>query len=212
LEKVRIASKKTGISVSVMLDLQGPKIRTGELYKDKVFLKKGSILTLTTKKCIGNEIKQFVSYKNLPKEVKKGHIILLDDGRKKLQVLTILNSEIKCRVLAGGFIFSRRGLGVQGVSLKISSLTNKDKKDVAWGIQHKVDFIAFSFVKNAKDVIDLKKILRKFNTGIDVISKIETFDAINNIDEIILETDGIMVARGDLAVEMSAEEVPMLQK
>ncbi len=212
LKAVRAASKAVGIPVSVLQDLQGPKIRTGELYKDKVLLKKGSTLTLTTKKCIGDEVKQFISYKNLPKEVKKGDVILLDDGKLKLEVISVSGSDIKCKVIIGGYIVPRRGVNVPGVSLKISSLTEKDKKDAAWGVRNEVDFMAFSFVKSGKDVKELKDILKKSRADIAVISKIETCDAINNIDEIISETDGVMIARGDLAVEMSPEEVPMLQK
>ena len=212
LKTVRAASKAVGIPVSVMQDLQGPKIRTGELYKDKVFLKKGSTLTLTTKKCIGDGVKQSISYKNLPKEVKKGNVILLDDGKIKLQVSSVSGSDIRCKVIVGGYVTSRRGVNVPGASLKISSLTEKDKKDVAWGIKNGVDLIAFSFVKNAKDVKELKNLLKKSRADIGVISKVETFDAIGNIDEILAETDGVMVARGDLAVEMPPEEVPMLQK
>ncbi len=212
IKAVRSASKSAGIPVAIMQDLQGPKIRTGELYKNKIFLKNGSSLTLTTKKCVGDESIQFISYKNLPKEVKKGNIILLDDGKIKLEVFSISGDDIKCKVIIGGYIISRRGVNVPGASLKISSLTTKDKKDVVWGVDHDVDFIAFSFVKNVGDVRELKNILKKMNADIDVISKIETCDAINNIDEIISETDGIMVARGDLAVEMPPEEVPMLQK
>ncbi len=212
LKIVRKVSKSTGIPVAVMQDLQGPKIRTGELYKPKVFLKKGSKLTLTTKKCVGNESIQFISYKNLPKEMKKGDFVLIDDGKIKLQVLSTSASEIYCKVLLGGYIVSRRGVNVPGASLKISSLTEKDKKDVVWGVKNNVDLMAFSFVKNAGDVKELKSILKKAKADISVISKIETYDAIGNIDDIISETDGVMVARGDLAVEMPPEEVPMLQK
>lgn len=212
LKTIQSASKNARIPVSVMQDLQGPKIRTGELYKEKVLLKKGSTLILTTEKCVGDEKKQFISYKNLPKEVKKGDTILLDDGKIKLRVTSVSGCDIRCSVAVGGHILPRRGVNVPGVFLKINSLTKKDKQDVVWGVEHSVDFIAFSFVKSAKDVVELKNLLKKYGADIEVVSKIETYDAIENIDEIISETDVIMVARGDLSVEMPLEEVPMLQK
>jgi len=212
LKMVRLVSKKTGIPVVVIQDLAGPKIRTGELYKDSIFLKKGKPLILTTKKYIGDENKQFINYKNLPKEVKKGDIILLDDGKKKLKVISTDGQDIQCKVVSGGSIVSRRGVNVPGVSLKISSLTEKDKKDIVWGVRHGVDFFALSFVRNAKDIKELKHILKKAHGYVGVIAKIETYDAVLNIDEILKESDGVMVARGDLAIETPPEEVPVLQK
>jgi len=148
----------------------------------------------------------------LPKEVKKGDIILLDDGKKKLKVTLSGRHDIRCKVIIGGNITARRGVNVPGVSLKISSLTQKDKKDIVWGIRNGVDFFAFSFVRNAKDVKELKHILKKTRGYVGIIAKIETYDAIGNIDEIIKLSDGIMVARGDLAIETPPEEVPVLQK
>ncbi len=212
LKMVRASSKKLGTQIAVIQDLQGPKIRTGELYKEKVLLKKGTILILTTKKCIGDETKQFINYRNLPKEVKKKDAILIDDGKIKLEVLSVSGGDIKCKIIDGGNIVARRGVNVPGVSLKINSLTEKDKKDAVWGVKHGVDFIALSFVKKAKDVQQLRKIITHLRGDIGIIAKIETYDAVINIDEIIKEADAIMVARGDLAVETPPEEVPMLQK
>lgn len=212
LRVIRSSSKKVGIPVSVIQDLAGPKIRTGE-HVGVIFLKKGSTVILTTKACKGDAGKLHINYKNLPKEVKKGNFILLDDGKKKLEVLSVSGSEIKCKVIAGGEILGRRGVNVPGVSLKISSLTGKDKKDVLFGIKNKVDFIALSFVRKALDVKQLKSIIKKSHgIGVGVIAKIETQDAVWNIDEIIKESDGIMLARGDLAVEVPPEDVPSLQK
>jgi len=212
LKMVRAASKKLSIPVAVVQDLQGPKIRTGELHEDKVFLKKGSVLILTTKKCIGDEAKQFVSHSNLPKEVKRKDVILLDDGKIKLEVLSVSGGDIRCKIIAGGSITSRRGVNVPGVSLKISPLTKKDKSDAEWGVKNGVDFIALSFVKKAKDIQQLRSIIKSLKGDVGIIAKIETYDAVGNIDEIIEEADGVMIARGDLAVETPPEEVPMLQK
>lgn len=212
LNLVRHASKKTGISVAVIQDLAGPKIRTGD-HGGTIFLRRGSTIILTTKQYEGDAAKLHVNYKNLPKEVKKGDNILLDDGKKKLQVVSVQGSEIKCKVLAGGEIAGRRGVNVPGVSLKISSLTEKDKKDVLFGIKNNVEFIALSFVRQASDIKQLRSVIEKARgVGIGIIAKIETQDAIKNIDGIIREADGIMIARGDLAVEVPPEDVPALQK
>lgn len=213
LRAVRAASKQLGIPVAVIQDLQGPKIRTGDFaHGIIVTLKKGSMLTLTTKRILGDESRQYISYKKLPQEVKKGDFILLDDGRRKLQVLATTRTDIRCKVLVGGVIAPRRGVNVPGVSLSISSLTPKDKEDAAWGVKHGVDFIALSFVKNPSDVRELRFIVDKLRGDVGIIAKIETYDAVGNIDGIITEADGIMVARGDLAVETPPEEVPIVQK
>ncbi len=209
---IKEVSKKLGTSVAILQDLAGPKIRTGEFYKEKVTLKVGSTITVTTKKCISDEKKIYVDYKSLPKEIKKGGSILLDDGRREFKVLSIKGTEIKCKVIMGGEVKGRRGVNLPGAYLKISSLTAKDKKDIPFGIKHNVDFYALSFVRRASDITELRNILKKNKSKAQIIAKVETQEAIENIDEIIKEADGIMVARGDLAVEVSAENVPVYQK
>lgn len=211
LKTVRVSSAKVGMPVAVIQDLAGPKIRTGE-HGETIFLRKGSTLILTTKEIESDSERIHINYKKLPKEVKKGDLILLDDGKKKLQVLSTQGANIKCKILVGGEIVGRRGVNVPGVTLSINSLTEKDKKDVLFGVKNKVDFIALSFVRKAHDVTRLKKVIANANGRIAVIAKIETHDAIENIDEIIEVADGIMVARGDLAVEVPPEDVPGLQK
>ncbi|MHB8652077.1 MAG: pyruvate kinase [Minisyncoccota bacterium] len=209
---VRHVSKKTKTPVAIIQDLSGPKIRTGEFYKDRVMLKKGTTFTLTTKKCVGDETMAYVNYARLPKEVKKGTIILLDDGRKKLEVSSTTNTEIRCRILVGGETKGRRGVNVPGANLSLSSLTDKDRADVLFGIKHDVDYMALSFVRQVKDVKDLRVILDKTRPDVGIIAKIETQEAVDNIDAIIAASDGIMVARGDLAVEVPPQRVPILQK
>ncbi len=209
---VRSVSKKTNILVSIIQDLSGPKIRIGDFNKEKINLKKGSFFTLTTKECIGDEFIVFVNYSSLPKEVKKGSFILLDDGKKKLKVVSVSGDKIKCKVIVGGEIKGRRGVNIPGAYLEISSLTKKDKKDLIFGIEQDVDYIALSFVRKPSDILELRKILKNKNSKADIIAKVETHEAIENLDEIISVTDAVMVARGDLAVEMPPEDVPALQK
>lgn len=212
VENLKKVQKKLKTRVAVLQDLAGPKIRTGEFETERITLKKGATVTLTTKKIVGNAERFFVNYKNLPKELKKGSIVLLDDGRRKLEVLNISGTEIKCKVVIGGDIKGRRGVNLPGAYLKISSVTKKDKEDIAFGLKYNVDFMALSFVRRSSDVVELKNILKKANANIKVVAKIETQEAVDNIDEIIAETDGIMVARGDLAVEVGPENVPVYQK
>ncbi len=212
VRNIHSVAEKLGVSIAILQDLSGPKIRIGDFYQERVMLKNDSIFTLTTKQCVGDETKVFVNYKALPKEIKKGDAILLDDGKKRLQVLSVSGDEIKCRVIVGGETKGRRGVNLPGVSLKISCLTPKDKNDIIFGLEHRVDYMALSFVRRASDVRELRAILTKNKSTIKIIAKIETHEAIENIDAIIAEADGIMVARGDLAVEVPAEEVPILQK
>ncbi|MEK7568986.1 MAG: pyruvate kinase [Patescibacteria group bacterium] len=212
VKNIRAVAEKTGANIAILQDLSGPKIRIGDFYQERVMLKKGSIFTLTTKDCVGDETHAFVNYKALPKEIKKGDSILLDDGKKRLEVISVAGDDIKCRVIVGGETKGRRGVNLPGVSLKISCLTSKDKKDLVFGIENNVDYVALSFVRRPSDVRELRAILAKAKSTAKIISKIETEEAIENIDAIIEESDGIMVARGDLAVEVPAETVPILQK
>jgi len=208
----RVASKKTGIPVAFLQDLGGPKIRIGEFNKESVNLKKGEMFTLTTEKIVGDEKKVYVNYPLLPKEVKVGGIILLHDGKKKLEIVDIKGNEVKCKIIVGGDIKGRRGVNLPGAHLSISSITEKDIKDLEFGIKNKVDFVALSFVRRPDDIIKLRNILNKAKLPAGIIAKIETPEAVDNIDKIIELTDGVMVARGDLAIEVPAEDVPLIQK
>jgi len=212
VKNIHAVAEKTGLPLAILQDLSGPKIRIGDFYQERVMLKKGSIFTLTTQACVGDETKASITYKGLPKEIKKGDPILLDDGKKRLEVLEVKGDEIKCRVIVGGETKGRRGVNLPGVSLNISCLTAKDKKDLVFGVIHKVDFFALSFVRRPSDIRELRAILAKEKATGKIIAKIETEEAIENIDAIIAEADGVMVARGDLAVEVPAEQVPILQK
>jgi pyruvate kinase len=209
----RAAAQSLGASVAILLDLSGPKIRTGSYDTERITLTKGESCILTTEDLVGNKSKFSVNYSKLPTEVKKGSIIMLDDGKKKLIVERVAGNEIHTRVVVGGEMKSRRGVNVPGAYLSIETITKKDKQDLLFGLQEGIDVVALSFVRRAQDVLDLKKMLSKKGCAhIPVISKIETQEAIENLDEILAASDGAMVARGDLAIEIPAESVPRWQK
>jgi len=212
LDNIRTAEKISGERVAVMQDLSGPKMRTGEFEGGSVVLKTGSTVKIFVKPILGNETNFSVSYDFLLKDLKEGERILLNDGKQQLKVLSIEKDHVVAKVINGGFMRSHRGFNLPDSDLSISSLTKKDKEDIKFGIKENVEYIAFSFVKTAKDVRDIKNILRRANSKAMVVAKIETPSAVKNFDEILQETDAIMVARGDLAVEVEPERVPMIQK
>lgn len=212
VDNIRKVMKKTGKRVAILQDLSGPKIRIGDFATERVDLKEGNIFTLTTEKIVGNETRAYINYPTLPREIKEGGFILLDDGKKKLQIISIDGNEIKCKVLVGGDTKGRRGVNLPGAYLKISSITEKDRKDLEFGIKNNVDYVALSFVRRPEDIIELRTILKKGKSDAGIIAKIETPEAVENIDKIIELADGIMVARGDLAIEVPAETVPAIQK
>lgn len=209
---IHFLSKKFKKPIAILADLCGPKIRIGDFLDGKIELKHNQKFILTTEKCIGDQNKVFINYKNIINEAKAGEIILLDDGKIELRIDKVVKNELICHVVFGGELSSRKGANFPQSSLKISSLTEKDKEDLKFIIKNKIDFIALSFVRTSKDILELKNILKKLKSDIEVIAKIETREAVKNIDEIIKESYGVMVARGDLAVEVGAEQVPIIQK
>ena len=208
----RAIAQKKNIPLAILQDLSGPKIRIGDFSTDTITLVKGHTFTLTTKKIIGDEKHVYVNYKTLPQELTKGSQILLDDGKKRLEVIKTTKTDVVCKVRVGGVIKGRRGVNLPGAYLKVSSLTTKDKKDLAFGIKNNVEFIALSFVRRAEDITKLRRILIQKQSRALIIAKIETEEAIENLDAIINEADGVMVARGDLAIEVPAQKVPIIQK
>ncbi len=212
IDNLRQVAKKTGKTIGIMQDLGGPKIRIGEFEKGVITLVPGQTFTITTDKIMGDEKRVSINYPLFPKEVKIGGIVLLHDGKKKLQITDIKGNDVITKVIVGGEIKSKRGVNLPGAYLSISSLTEKDRADLAFGIKNKVDFIALSFVRKPADIVELRQILDKAKLKAGIIAKIETPEALENIDEIINLSDAIMVARGDLAIEIPAEEVPLVQK
>jgi pyruvate kinase len=209
---VREIMKETGKSIAIIQDLCGPKIRVGTFKNRMITLHEGKIFTLTTDQCEGSEDKAQVNYPNLPKEVKAGGIIMLQDGTKKLEAVKIEGNNIVTKVIIGGSLVNHSGVNVPGAHLSLRSLTEKDRRDVQFAIANKLDFVALSFVHKADDIRELREVLKSGGSNARIIAKVETPEAVKNIDEIIGAADAIMVARGDLGIEISAEEVPMVQK
>jgi pyruvate kinase len=211
-KNIRQAAKETGKNIAIMQDLMGPKIRIGDFATEFVTLKKGATFTLVHEKIVGDETRAHITYSGLYKDVKKGIKILLNDGKIEMTVQSIKGTDIICKIDVGGNIRGRRTVNVPGAYLKISSLTPKDKKDLMLGVKLGVDFVAFSFVRTVDDVRALRVLLKKYKSSAKIIVKLETPEAIDNIHAIIEETDAVMIARGDLAVEVPREDVPMIQK
>jgi pyruvate kinase len=213
IDAYKKASAKTGLKAALLQDLSGPKFRIGDFYQERVTLKAGEYITLTSEKIEkGDEKRVSMNYPTLHEELVVGNIVLVDDGKKKFEVVEIKGKEIKCKILVGGDTKGRRSVNLPGANLKIRALTDKDKKDIAFGIKNKVDFVAFSFVKTADEVQELRDILNKAKSRAQIVSKIETPESIENIDSIIEASDAIMIGRGDLAVEAGYEVVPGYQK
>jgi pyruvate kinase len=213
IEAIRQACKELNTTVAILLDTKGPEIRTGLFQQEPTELIQGNEVTLTTEDVMGTAERFSISYKQLPEDVRIGSTILLDDGLIGLQVEAIDGTEIHCRITNGGPIKNRKGVNVPGVRINLPGITEKDAKDIVFGIEQGVDFIAASFVRKASDVLEIREILERHNAGhIQIISKIENQEGVDNLDEILEVSDGLMVARGDLGVEIPAEEVPLAQK
>lgn len=213
IAQARAASKKTGLPLAILQDLSGPKIRIGDFATETVTLEEGKRLVLTTDACVGTVDRVQVNYAKLPAEVAVGMAIFLNDGKQKLVVDAIRGNDIVTTVVHGGTIRGRRGVNVPDGNLSISSVTPKDRKDLVFGLKEGVDFVTLSFVRDAADIELLRKLIKKeTDRPVAIVAKIETKFAIENIDEIIDATDAVMVARGDLAIELPPEKVPLLQK
>lgn len=212
ITNLRKASRELDIHCGILIDLSGPKIRTGDYTTPTIDLVPGKKIILTTETIIGDEKRISVSYAKLPQEVHKGSVIMLDDGRRKLVVNKVEGNEIHCTIEIGGIIKPRRGVNIPNGNLSIASLTTKDKKDLDWALEQSIDFLALSFVRTPSDVEDLQKILKKKNKFPEIIAKIETAEAIEHFDKILETVHGVMIARGDLAVETPREKTPIYQK
>ena len=210
---LRAAALKHGRTISILADLQGPKIRTGALAGGQpVYLSAGQQFVITTARILGDSTRVNTTFTPLPKEVHKGNRILLSDGLIELRVMQVRGREVICKVINGGALGENKGINLPGVQLRVPALTPKDKEDLVFALEHDADYIAVSFVRRPEDVLQAKALIRKAGKDTPVIAKLEKPEAIENLDAILRAADGVMVARGDLGVEMRPERVPVVQK
>ena len=212
IDMVRAASQKLGIPVALLLDTKGPEIRLGKFKNGSIMMEAGKDFTLTARDVEGDETIASMNYKELPQDVKAGDHILLSDGLVNLEVVSVDGEDIHTKILNSGKMSDRKRVAVPGIAINLPAVSETDVADIEFGCRMNMDWIAASFIQRGKDVLTIRKILEKHDSHMKIISKIECQAAVNNIDDIIKMSDGIMVARGDLGVEVPAEEVPMLQK
>ena len=213
IDNIRGINKELGCSVAILGDLQGPKLRVGEIENNRLDVKVGDVLTLSNDKCIGTMEKIYVSYPNLAGDVVVGNTIMIDDGKIEVKVKSVEpNGDVKVVVSLGGIISSKKGLNLPDTKISLPALTEKDLEDAAFIIQEKLDWVALSFVKRVADIEMLRELLNKHQSKSKIIAKIEMPEALTNIRDIIIASDAIMVARGDLGVELPVEKIPLIQK
>ncbi len=212
IEKIRTITAEMGKVVALLLDTRGPEVRVKTFRKGSTFLKEDTFFTLTTKDIEGDENTVAVTYSNLHREVAVGNRILLDDGLLAMEIVRLEGQQIICKVITGGELFNRKGINIPGVALNLPALSEKDMEDIRFGIKQGIDFIAASFVRKPEDIIAIREIIEQERAQVKIIAKIENEEGAKNIDKILSLADGIMVARGDLGVEIPAEDVPLVQK
>lgn len=213
INTIREINKQYKTHVGILADLQGPKIRIGMVQDGGIHLINGNKIELTTKELIGNDQQVYITYESFPKDVRVGEVILLDDGKIQMRVLSSNNQDtVTCEIVHGGILTSRKGVNLPNTRVSIPSLTEEDLSNLEFALENDVEWIGLSFVRTAEDIVDLKRIISQSGKTARVIAKVEKPEAIDNIDAIIAVTDGVMVARGDLGVEMPMEQVPILQK
>ncbi len=213
LVKIEKLREELKIPVATLLDTKGPEIRIGTFKDDKkIHLKEGQTFTLTSNDVVGDETQVSISYPNLIYDIEPGITILIDDGLIEMTVTDVTATDIICMVKNGGIISNRKGVNVPGVHLSMPFISDKDREDILFGMKHNFDFIAASFVSTAEDIKEIRKMLNKHNSQTKIIAKIENYHGVEHIDDIIEASDGIMIARGDMGVEIPYEEVPVIQK
>ena len=210
--RVLKVSQELGLPVATLLDTKGPEIRLGDFEEGKVLLEAGQIFTLTTEEIAGTIARATITYKNLVNDVTEGMTILIDDGLIEMMVEKVTDTEIECRVINSGFVSNHKGVNVPGAELTMPYISDVDRSDILFGVEMGFDYIAVSFARCKDDILQVKELITSNNGTMKIIAKIENMQGINNIDEIISVSDGIMVARGDMGVEIPMEEVPVLQK
>ncbi len=213
IRMVRELNRELNSHVAILADLQGPKLRIGEVEGGEVLLREGDEFALVNRECIGTRREAYLNYGSLPADVEPGDSILIDDGRIELSVVdTDGTSRVTAMVVHGGTQSSRKGVNLPSTKLSVPSLTEKDRTDAAFALEHEVDWIALSFVRSASDMMDLRRLVEKAGSGAGLVAKIEKPQALDDIEEIVRVSDAVMVARGDLGVEVDFHRVPMIQK
>lgn len=222
IERLRAISARLGYPIAILQDLQGPKIRTGSLQGGQpVRLVDAALITITTRDVAGTADLISTTYQSLPQDVKAGDRILLDDGLMELRVLAANETDVQCQVVHGGILKEHKGINLPGVAVSAPALTQKDREDLRFGVMHDVDYVALSFVRQPEDVLEAKDLIRQFQVEkgeteqvmpLPLIAKLEKPEALTHLDQILATVDGVMVARGDLGVEMAPEKVPLIQK
>ena len=213
IQLIKDLNHELNTHVAILADLQGPKLRVGEIENNRIDLEEGDIITFVTEKCIGTKERIYMSYREFPGDVNAGEFILIDDGKIKLEVTeTNLKDTVKAKVIYGGPLSSKKGVNLPNTKVSLPCLTDEDILNASFALDNEVDWIALSFVRKASDITDLKELIKNKNGHAGVIAKIEKPEALEEIDQIIEITDGVMVARGDLGVEVSFDRVPLIQK
>ena len=212
IKMVRAASLKTGQPVGILLDTKGPEIRTGKMENNSVFLREGDMVIVTVENVTGTSERFSVNYPELPKSLCAGDWLLIDDGILRLRVDEVRENEISCRVINGGELRNNKGVNIPGIRLNLPAITEKDREDILFGLEQGIDFIAASFVRGPEAITMIRSLCDSCGKDVAVIAKIENKEGIQNIDAIIDASDGIMIARGDMGVEIPPEEVPYIQK
>lgn len=213
IRMVRELNRELNAHVAILADLQGPKLRIGQVEGGEVLLREGDEFALLNRECPGTRREAYLNYGSLPADVEPGDRILIDDGRIELSVVdTDGTSRVTTRVVHGGTLSSRKGVNLPSTKLSVPSLTEKDRADAAFALEHEVDWIALSFVRSASDMLDLRQLVEKSGSGARLVAKIEKPQALDDIEEIVRVSDAVMVARGDLGVEVDFHRIPMIQK
>ena len=214
LKLIRRVERSTKKPIAALLDTKGPEIRTGLMKDGEIMLVQGAKITLVSddNPFEGTPDRVWVNYRLLAQEVVPGQSIFIDDGALNLEVEKVDGDEVLCKVIVGGPLRNTKGINLPGADITMPALSDKDKQDIAWGIQHGMEYLAVSFVKTARDILEVRRLIQEYGSGMKILAKIETKQAVDNISEIVDVVDGVMVARGDLGVEIATEDVPLVQK
>ena len=214
LKLIRRVERSVKKPIAALLDTKGPEIRTGHMAGGEITLTQGEKIVLSScdEAFEGTPERIWVNYKLLAKEVTPGQSIFIDDGALNLEVESVNGDDVTCRIIVGGPLRNTKGINLPGADITMPALSEKDKKDIEWGIQHGMEYLAVSFVKTRQDIVEVRRLTQSYGSGIKILAKIETRQAVDNIAEIVDVVDGVMVARGDLGVEIATEDVPLVQK